>query len=243
MSEVQQSKVLGILGGLGPMATAYFYELVTAHTQAARDQDHIDMVISSKATTPDRTAYILGQSEEDPFAVMEAEAKRLVTFGAQVIAIPCNTAHYFYTRLAEVIEVPILNMVGDTAARLKEMGAKKVGILATDGTVQTQTYQRACEAVGLASAVPGEEEQKNVMRVIYGDIKRGAEPDMHRFHAASSQLFEGGCDAIILGCTELSLLKKEGRLDNRYVDSMEVLAEEAIIACGKTPIGFHWELI
>ena len=91
----QNNKVLGILGGLGPMATAYFYELVTAHTLAKRDQDHIDMVISSKATTPDRTAFILGRSQDDPFVVMEAEAKRLVTFGAQVIAIPGNTAHYF----------------------------------------------------------------------------------------------------------------------------------------------------
>lgn len=240
---MEQSKVLGILGGLGPMATAYFYELVIAHTGAARDQDHIDMVISSKATTPDRTAFILGQSKADPFVVMEAEAQRLVTFGAQVIAIPCNTAHYFYTRLAEVVPVPILNMVGDTAARAKEMGCAKVGILATDGTVQTGTYQMACDTANLPWAVPGEAQQKNVMSVIYDNIKRGAPPDMHRFNAAAAELFENGCDAIILGCTELSLLKKDGLLDNRFIDSMEVLAEASIRACGKTPIGFHWEKV
>jgi aspartate racemase len=90
-------KVLGILGGLGPMATVYFYEMLTRHTQAARDQDHIDVIINSRATTPDRTSYILGQSAENPFDIMAADAARLVTFGADVIAIPCNTATIFTT--------------------------------------------------------------------------------------------------------------------------------------------------
>ena len=111
-------KVLGILGGLGPMATVYFYEMLTRHTQAARDQDHIDVIINSRATTPDRTSYILGQSAENPFDIMAADAARLVTFGADVIAIPCNTAHYFYDRLNETIPIPILNMVeGHRAGR------------------------------------------------------------------------------------------------------------------------------
>ncbi|MFV0412803.1 MAG: aspartate/glutamate racemase family protein [Oscillospiraceae bacterium] len=237
---MEKSKVLGILGGLGPMATAYFYELVTAHTLAEKDQDHIDMVISSKASTPDRTAFIRGASSEDPFVVMEAEAGRLVTFGAEVIAIPCNTAHYFYQRLNEVISIPILNMVGDTVARAQQSGSQKVGILATDGTIFTETYQRVCRESNLACAVPDAEGQKQVMEVIYGDIKRGKEPNMQRFHAAAGQLFGSGCDTIILGCTELSLLKKGGLLDARFMDSMEVLAEAAILACGKTPTGFHW---
>ncbi|MDL2324471.1 amino acid racemase [Ruminococcaceae bacterium OttesenSCG-928-A16] len=232
------SKVLGILGGLGPMATAYFYELVIAHTKAEKDQDHIDMVISSKATTPDRTAYIVGKSTEDPFVVMEAEAHRLVTFGAEVIAIPCNTAHYFYQRLHQVIPVPILNMVGDTVAQVKNGGSQKVGILATDGTIQAETYQLECKAQNLACEVPGPAAQAALMQVIYRDIKAGKEPDMELFNTAAEELFAAGCSHIILGCTELSLLKKDGRLDSRFVDSMEVLAKAAITACGKTPIGF-----
>ena len=114
-------KVLGILGGLGPMATVYFYEMLTRHTQAARDQDHIDVIINSRATTPDRTSYILGQSAENPFDIMAADAARLVTFGADVIAIPCNTAHYFYDRLNETIPIPILNMVEETVLAAKAL--------------------------------------------------------------------------------------------------------------------------
>ena len=235
-----QSKVLGILGGLGPMATAYFYELLTAHTLASCDQEHIDMVISSKASTPDRTAYILKNSADDPFLVMEAEALRLVSFGAEVIAIPCNTAHYFFSRLDEVIPIPILNMIDGTVAQAQRAGARKAGILATDGTVQTETYQRACRAAGLPFAIPNPAAQADVMQLIYGSIKAGQTPDMALFEAVSNQLFEAGCDVILLGCTELSLLKKAGLLDHRYIDSMEVLAHAAITACGKMPVGLAW---
>lgn len=96
--------MLGILGGLGPMSTVYFYELITALTPASCDQDHIDIVISSRATTPDRTEYILGRSDKNPLDSMIPDAKRLVAFGAQIIAIPCNTAHYFYDRLAAEVD-------------------------------------------------------------------------------------------------------------------------------------------
>ena len=124
-------RVLGILGGLGPMASVYFYELLTKHTKAARDQDHIDVIINSRATTPDRTAYILGQSTENPFDIMEADAHRLVTFGAEVLAIPCNTAHYFYDKLEQTAGVPILNMVEQTVLHVKQRGVKKPALLAT----------------------------------------------------------------------------------------------------------------
>ena len=158
-------KVLGILGGLGPMATVYFYEMLTRHTQAARDQDHIDVIINSRATTPDRTSYILGQSAENPFDIMAADAARLVTFGADVIAIPCNTAHYFYDRLNETIPIPILNMVEETVLAAKAGGSARVGILATTGTVRTRTYQRMCEKHGLPCAVPDDAAQAAVMDV------------------------------------------------------------------------------
>ena len=218
-------KVLGILGGLGPMATVYFYEMLTRHTQAARDQDHIDVIINSRATTPDRTSYILGQSAENPFDIMAADAARLVTFGADVIAIPCNTAHYFYDRLNETIPIPILNMVEETVLAAKAGGSARVGILATTGTVRTRT-------------VPDDAAQAAVMDVIYGDIKQGRPADMAAFERAAASLRAQGCDRAILGCTELSLIKRDEGLGAFYLDSMEVLARNAILAFGKTPIGF-----
>ncbi len=240
---IAKSPMLGVLGGLGPMASAYFYRLVTAHTVAGKDQDHIDIVLSSRATTPDRTAFILGQSDDDPFTVMEEEAGRLVTYGASVIAVPCNTAHYFYERLnrALPVPVPVLNMVDATVKKAKALGCRRLGILATDGTVHTDTYQRVCKAEGLACEIPSPNAQKGLMRLIYDDIKRGRPPEMQLFNAAADELRQAGCSCIVLGCTELSLVKEAGLLGPGYLDSMDVLAEEAILACGKQAQGFAWE--
>lgn len=240
--EAQQQatpRVLGILGGLGPMATVYFYEMLTRHTQAQRDQDHIDVIINSRATTPDRTAYILGESSENPFDIMAADAARLVTFGADVIAIPCNTAHYFYDRLNDTIAIPILNMVEETVLAAKAQCAK-VGILATSGTVQTGTYQRMCERHGLPCAVPDEAGQADVMHLIYDCIKQGKAADMVRFARVVDSLAAQGCERVILGCTELSLIKRDEGLGLFYLDSMEVLAKNAIETFGKTPVGFNF---
>ena len=234
-------QTLGILGGLGPMATVYFYDMLVRHTKATCDQDHLDVIISSRASTPDRTSYILGQSTENPFDIMARDAQRLVTFGADVLAIPCNTAHYFYDRLNETISVPILNMVEETVLEAKARGCCRVGILATSGTVQTGTYSRMCERHGLEFVCPDESRQQDLMNVIYGDIKQGKRPDMARFFAVADSLKRQGCTRVILGCTELSIIKKDEKLDAFYLDSMSVLAKNAITTFGRTPIGFEKE--
>ena len=234
-------QTLGILGGLGPMATVYFYDMLVRHTKATCDQDHLDVIISSRASTPDRTSYILGQSTENPFDIMARDAQRLVTFGADVLAIPCNTAHYFYDRLNETISVPILNMVEETVLEAKARGCCRVGILATSGTVQTGTYSRMCERHGLEFVCPDESHQQDLMNVIYGDIKQGKRPDMARFFAVADSLKREGCTRVILGCTELSIIKKDEQLDAFYIDSMSVLAKNAITTFGRTPIGFEKE--
>ena len=234
-------QTLGILGGLGPMATVYFYDMMVRHTKATCDQDHLDVIINSRASTPDRTSYILGQSTENPFDIMARDAQRLVTFGADVLAIPCNTAHYFYDRLNETISVPILNMVEETVLEAKARGCCRVGILATSGTVQTGTYSRMCERHGLEFVCPDESHQQDLMNVIYGDIKQGKRPDMARFFAVADSLKRQGCTRMILGCTELSIIKKDEQLDAFYIDSMSVLAKNAITTFGRTPIGFEKE--
>lgn len=234
---MDKAKVLGILGGLGPMATVYFYELVTRRTQASCDQEHIDIVISSRASTPDRTAFILGASGDDPFPALCADAARLTAYGAQVLAIPCNTAHYFHSRLQAACPVLILNMVELTVERLKEEGCKHIGILSTAGTVQAGVYQQACTRRGLACAVPDAAGQAALTDVIYKDIKRGRRADMAAFGRAVDSLKAQGCKRVVIACTELSLVKRDEGLDGFYLDAMEVLAGAAIRACGKEPTG------
>ena len=238
MQNRKEIKTLGILGGLGPMASVYFYELITEHTNADCDQDHLDIVISSRASTPDRTAFILGTSDENPLDAMRCDAEKLVSFGAELISIPCNTAHYFYDALASSLGVPIVNIIYETVAFIVRTGAQKIGVLATEGTVRSGSYEHMCRQMGLGYEVPDEEHQKMLSEIIYGSIKKGKRADMKKFGEICDSLRAKGCEKLVLGCTELSLIKRDEGLGDEYVDSLEVLAMRTIRKCGKEPIGF-----
>lgn len=229
---------LGILGGLGPMSTVYFCELLTSHTKASCDSDHIDMLISSRATTPDRTAYILDKSAPDPLPVMLAEAHRLENAGVDLIVVPCNTAHYFYDGLQKGCKTPILNIIDETTAHLSRIGVKTFGLLATEGTIRSGAYERFCAPRNLTCITPAKEEQALISAMIYGQIKQNKPVNMAAFESVVNSLRARGCEKIVLGCTELSLLKKEGIDEEFFVDSLDVLAYRTILACGKTPMGF-----
>ncbi len=235
--------LLGIIGGLGPMATVYFYEMLTSHTRATCDKDHIDIVISSRATTPDRTAFVLGKSSENPLDVMLSEAKKLETYGATLLSIPCNTAHYFYDSIAKSVNIPVINIIHETVSYIKRTGAQKIGVLATEGTIAGGGYEATCKKEGLSYVVPSEAHQAKLMSIIYDEIKQGKPADMDAFYKISDSLRGLGCDKIVLGCTELSLIKKDKELDDLFVDSLEVLAAKTIKECGKEAVGFSPSLI
>ena len=230
--------LLGVLGGLGPMSTVYFCELLTAHTYAQADADHIDMLVSSRASTPDRTAFILGKSTRDPLPVMREECARLERAGADLLVIPCNTAHYFYNGLKESTSVPMLNIIEETVLHLKRLSVQVFGLLATEGTVSAGAYHEICRREGLTCLVPTESEQRLISSIIYDEIKQNKPIDRAAFDRVANSLLEKGCERLVLGCTELSLLKKQGLDDGIFVDSLEVLAYRTILACGKTPVGF-----
>ena len=225
---------LGILGGMGPQATQIFYQRIIDRTQAERDQEHVPTLIWSDTQIPDRTAWILGGEEEKVFSRLREDAQLLQTAGCTVIAIPCNTSHYFLERLAQEVEIPILHMIRETAARVRQKGNPKVGILATDGTVQMGLYQTACAEVGLTCVAPPPEVQALVMHIIYDEIKRGEPGSRDKFAQIDEAMRAMGCDCVILGCTELSVYRNYHHLPDYYVDAMEVLAECAITHCGKT---------
>ncbi len=239
MPDSAQKPVLGILGGLGPAASCYLYQMLIDHTPAQRDQDHIDLLLCSRASTPDRTAFITGESQADPLPFMLRDAQRLADGGATVLAIPCNTAHYFYERIAAAVPVPVLNMPALVAAEARARGCQKLGILATDGTLLGKAYQLVCQEQGLAWAKPAPAQQAAVMRIIYDQIKQGRRADIAAFNAAVDDLKAQGCTHAVLGCTELSLVKRDEHLpDDFFLDSTEVLCRAALRACGVEPVGF-----
>ena len=233
--KAQQEGILGVLGGMGPQATNTFYQRIIDRTQAETDQEHLRVLIWSDAKIPDRTAGILGTPDqaEAVYAALLAGAKLLEGAGCTVLAIPCNTSHYFADRLQAQLRIPIIHMIRETVATIQAMGKKTVGILATDGTVQTGIYQKELTAAGLTPVTLPERLQKTVMSIIYDEIKKGETGSREKFGEVDAWLRQAGCDCAILGCTELSVYRALHSLPPYYMDAMEVLAEQAILRCGK----------
>lgn len=229
------SMKLGIVGGMGPMATSMFFERILERTEANSDQEHIDIVILNHASMPDRTKAILSGNYDDFLTNMKEDLELLERIGVSNIAIPCNTSHFFMNQMMEMTGVPIIDMVTETAGEVLSRYGKgtQVGILATNGTIHTGTYEKACEAVGLVFIKPEPELQEKVMQIIY-DIKADLPVDVMAFEAIIRHMVEDlHCDCVILACTELSLIKIGPDAALHSIDAMDVLIEKSIVYSGK----------
>lgn len=225
---------LGILGGMGPQATQIFYQRILDMTDAAKDQEHVPTLIFSDTQMPDRTAAILGGDAESCYRRLLVGAQLLEKGGCTVLGIPCNTSHYFADRLQEDLKgVRLIHMVRETAAVMAQSGCRRLGILATDGTVRTGVYQKECQALGMECVPLPTELQRLVMSIIYDEIKRGEKGSREKFALIDRALRRDlGCDGAVLGCTELSVYRAYHGLPSYYLDAMDVLAERCITACG-----------
>lgn len=228
-----EKKVLGIIGGVGPLATMLLGETIVYRTKAFSDQEHMHFIIDNDTSIPDRTAYILDHSKPNPLPVMVADAKKLAQAGADIICIPCNTAYRFYDGLQDGSPVPVLHMIQETAKKARLLNAKRVGVLGTIGTLTSNMYQDALIEEGIEPVVPDEAMQQDLMTVIYGYVKAGKRVSKEQWQPFEAAMKKAGCDYIILGCTELSVVNRELSLDrNLYIDALIVLAECAITSCG-----------
>lgn len=232
-------KRLGIIGGMGPKATAVFMDMLVDHTEAVRDQDHIDMVVLNHASLPDRTAVILSGEKERFLTVVEKDIRLLEHVGVANIAIPCNTSHYFYQDMQAMTSIPIINMVDETLqeiARRFERGSK-IGVLATNGTLRSGIYRQTCDQYGMRYHDISDEMQAEVMGIIYDDVKRDNNVSPDKLEAIVRRLIEEGeCQCVILACTELSCISLGEAAQARCIDAMDVLVKRSIELSGKTPV-------
>ncbi len=224
------AKVVGILGGMGPAATVDLFHQIVSLTPARRDQEHLSILIHNDPTIPDRTAAIL-HGGTDPLPQMVAGIHLLERMGAQLIAVPCNTAHYYWEALQAQCRVPILHMIRETAQAIMTRwpGLRRIGILATSGTLQCHLYQDALAAEGLTALVPGQAAIAAIMDAVY-QIKAGVldgEP-VHLLRAVGAELVKAGAEALILGCTEIPLVLRDGDLPVPLLSSTRVLAQAVI---------------
>ena len=225
------NKKLGIIGGLGPMATAYFMRRIIELTDAATDQENIEMIIYNCPSIPDRTGYILGNSDESPLPKITELAHNLERQNVDYIAMPGITAHYFHDQLADSVFIPVSNGIKEAAQYLYEHGIKNVGIMATDGTASMHLFDSVFKDYDIKCVYPDEAGQKQVMSIIYDDVKAGKPAEMERFYAVKAQLLEAGAEVVILGCTELSILKRDNDVGPKVLDIVDVLAADCVKKC------------
>ena len=235
-------KTIGIIGGMGPLATSDLFRKIVEVTDAACDQEHVRVCIDNNTEIPDRTAAIL-KGGKDPVPEMVKSAVRLQAMGADVLIMPCNTAHYFYGRVIPVVEIPFLHMIEETAKEIKREGFRKVGLLATDGTCQSGVYKTVFDAHGIEMYAPSPEKQKSVMDVIYKGVKAGNRSiDLTGFYGAMEELFCEGAETLVLGCTELPVAFDLFHIDRPNIDPTLVLAMAAVgFAGGKVKDGLTKE--
>ncbi|MDR1245879.1 MAG: amino acid racemase [Clostridiales Family XIII bacterium] len=227
---------IGVIGGMGPAASALFYRMTVEHTKACCDQQHVDMILLSHASMPDRTEALLCGRRAELLALLLDDARLLERCGADAIAIPCNTSHVLADEIEAGIRIPLLNMVDAAALECAERfpsGGARVAVLATDGTARAGVYQRALEKRGLTPWLPSAETQKTVMKLIYDGVKNGGEISPDDISVIEREALRAGCDAALMACTEMSVIKERFSLSDFYTDALLTLVKSVICFAGK----------
>jgi aspartate racemase len=220
-----KNKIIGILGGMGPAATADLLSKIIELTPAKRDSDHLRIIIDNNPQIPDRTAAILGKGK-NPVEELIKTAKNLEKAGANLIAVPCISFHYFYGQVQEKVNPPIINVIFEVAKYIKEEfpKLKRLGLMATKGTIEGQLFQKYL--LDTEILVPAEMDK--VMEAIY-EIKGGAvEVPRRKLLNIAKDLATNGAEAILGGCTEIPLVLKEEDLHFPFIDPIQILARVVI---------------
>jgi aspartate racemase len=223
--------MLGVLGGMGPLASAVFMQRLTLLTPAARDQDHVPAVLWSDPRVPDRTAARLAGGE-DPLPALLRGLRGLEAAGCGAVAIPCNTAHGWFDAMQAATRLPVLHIVDAAEAELRRLGVAPgaVGVMGTPGTLAMRLYQDRLEARGWRCLVPTEAEMASLVVPGIAAVKASevaaAGPPLAE---AATVLVARGARAVVLGCTEIPLAIAAGpALPFPVCDTIDGLARAAI---------------
>lgn len=225
------ARTIGILGGMGPLATADLYRKIILATPAACDQDHLHVVIDADPTIPDRSAALRGEGP-DPMPKLLASARRLEAAGAAFIVMPCNTAHAFLPALRSRLTIPVVDMIAETAERVRARwpGARRIGILATRGTIDAGLYHRALRERGLDPLSPPAEAQRRLVDAAIAAVKAGdTGPAVGALLVEAGQgLVVAGAEVLLAACTEIPLVLAPAMVTVPLLDPTQMLAETAV---------------
>lgn len=227
-----ETKTVGVIGGLGPLATLDFFDRVLKRTRAVKEQEHLRLIIDNNTKIPDRNAYMRGEGPS-PGPALAASAKGLEVAGAEVIVMACNTTHIWESEIRAAISVPFLSIIDETAAVVADLRPEAVGVLAVDACLKGGLYQEALKKAGVKPLLLSEDSQKTFMDLIYR-IKSGdtGETVKRAMVTLARRLEAQGAEAIIAGCTEIPIVLSADDIDGELVSSTDVLVERTILFAG-----------
>jgi len=226
------SKVVGVIGGMGPEATVEFLRRLVAATPAQDDSDHLHVVTDSNPKIPSRIAALIDGNGEDPAPVLCDMARRLEAHGADFLVMPCNTAHYYLPAIARSVRIPLLDMVALSIENLGGEGSKlaRVGVLASPAVRLVGLFEARLAADGYATVWPEREDEDALLGIIRA-VKAGRVEQGHRKQYADivSRMSDANADAFLVACTELSVMGPPAGSDGlTIIDTLDVLVEAAI---------------
>ena len=226
------SKRLGILGGMGPAASAEFILRLIQQTSATCDQEHIPFVLWNEPRTPDRSTS-MRDGNDYPLPYLKEGILSLKSVGCDYIVIPCNSAHYWYDELAK-LDIPIIHIVDSVVDELKSLDIlnQTIGVMGTQGTIEYGIYQQRLESQGWKCIVPGSAEMDYFVQPAIDFIKAGNITEAHYLLVkVIDSLIERGAKAVVLGCTELPLAVRELEQNSiPLINSIDSLVKKAIFA-------------
>lgn len=239
-----QEKIVGILGGMGPEATVDLLQRIIRLTPARDDVDHIRCIVDNNPKVPSRIKAIIEGGGEDPGPCMADMGRRLEAWGADFLAIACNTAHYYYDAVQGAVSIPVINMIDLVARHVQENFPehRKIGMLASPAVAMTGLYGDRLRKAGLEDLWPEAGHQERLLAIIKA-IKSGHADSRVRsdYAGVCENLLKRGAELAVVACTELSALG--GSLPLKAVDAAEILAGE-IVAVAKNRREGHalWSL-
>ena len=215
---------LGVIGGMGPLATVKFYNKVVLNTEAHNDNEHIDLIVLNHSTMPDRTRCIIENKDTEFLNEIKKDLEILDKIGVDVVAIPCNTSHYFYDEFKNFANLRIINMIEETILEIKRRGIKKVAVFGTLGTLNSKVYDKYAKKNGIEVKELSLEDKNSVMDIIY-KIKETNNLENKKFVEILNKYCYDETIGII-ACTELSLLDISKNMNT--IDALDVLVNKSI---------------
>lgn len=227
MTEPCREKVAGILGGMGPEATVDLMQRIIRLTSAKDDIDHVRCIVDNNPKVPSRIKAIIEGTGENPGPVMADMGRRLETWGADFLVIPCNTAHYYYEHVREAVGIPVIHLIDLVVSHVRNTPSRRIGILASTAVLMTGLYEKRLKAHDLEAVYPDPEFQEKLLDVIKRVKSGDTGLQVHKeFCSICEHLAGKGAHVGVLACTELGVIGHD--LPINTIDATEILAQEIV---------------